>query len=129
LQEDGAPHLNVALTRATGVAKGYKAESVLILPADLPQVSKADLEAMLEAGREAPTVVIAPDHHHEGTNALYINPAGTIQYEFGERSFQRHSALAQKAGATLVVMDLPSLARDIDVPEDLDFLAAIEKGA
>lgn len=129
LQEDGAPHLNVALERATVVAQGYKADSVLILPADLPQVSKADIAAMLDAGREGPVVVIAPDHHHEGTNALYINPAGTIEYEFGEGSFQRHSALAQQAGATLIVMDLPSLARDIDVPEDLDFLAAIEKGA
>src|SRR3990172_12717211 len=90
LQEDGTPHLNVALQRATLVAKSYIAESVFILPADLPQIAKEDIAAMLEAGREAPAVVIAPDHHHEGTNALYINPAGLIEYDFGTGSFGRH---------------------------------------
>jgi 2-phospho-L-lactate guanylyltransferase len=125
LQEDGAPHLNVALQRATGVAQTYKADSVLIVPADLPQVSKTDLAAMLQAGENAPVVVIAPDHHHEGTNALYINPAGLIEYEFGPGSFASHSARAVAAGAELKVMELSSLARDVDVPADLDFLAEI----
>ena len=123
LQEDGTPLLNVALQRATVVAKSYMAESVFILPADLPQITKEDVAAMLEAGRTAPVVVIAPDHHHEGTNALYINPAGLIEYDFGAGSFQRHSQRAQAAGAELKVLELESLARDVDVPEDLSFLS------
>jgi 2-phospho-L-lactate guanylyltransferase len=127
LQEDGAPQLNLALERATVVAKSYMAESVLILPADLPQFNKADISLMLEAGREGPVVVIAPDHHHEGTNALFINPAGLIEYDFGEDSFARHSERARAAGATLIVLELASLAHDVDVPEDLGFLAAVEK--
>ena len=122
LQEDGAPHLNVALKRATVVAKSYLAESVLVLPADLPQISKEDIQAMLEAGSEPPVVVIAPDHRREGTNALFVNPAGLIEYDFGPDSFSRHSENAERAGAKLVVLDLPSLARDVDVPEDLGFL-------
>ncbi|MEX2143533.1 MAG: 2-phospho-L-lactate guanylyltransferase, partial [Anaerolineales bacterium] len=73
LREDGTPHLNVALERATVVARSYMAESVFILPADLPQIAREDIAAMLEAGRVAPVVVIAPDHRREGTNALYIN--------------------------------------------------------
>ena len=127
LQEDGAPKLNLALQRATVVAKNYMAESVLILPADLPQVSKKDVLAMLEAGREAPAVVIAPDHHREGTNALYINPAGLIEYDFGPGSFERHCERARLAEANLIILDLSSLARDVDVPEDLGFLP-IEAG-
>jgi len=122
LQEDGAPHLNVALKRATVVAKSYMAESVLVLPADLPQISKEDIHSMLEAGSEPPVVVIAPDHRREGTNALFVNPAGLIEYDFGPDSFSRHSENAEKAAAKLVVLDLPSLARDVDVPEDLGFL-------
>jgi len=122
LQEDGTPHLNVALQRATVVAKSYMAESVFILPADLPQIAKEDIAAMLEAGREAPAVVIAPDHHHEGTNALYINPAGLIEYDFGTGSFGRHCERARQAGASLKIVELPSLAHDVDVPEDLSFL-------
>ena len=123
LQEDGAPHLNVALQRATVVAKNYLAEGVLILPADLPQISKEDISAMLEAGSEPPVVVIAPDHHGQGTNALFVNPAGQIEYDFGEGSFQRHCESARKAGMNLKIVELVSLSHDIDVPEDLSFLS------
>jgi len=123
LQEDGTPLLNVALQRATVVAKSYMAESVFILPADLPQITREDVSAMLEAGREPPVVVIAPDHRHEGTNALYINPAGLIEYDFGAGSFERHCERARQAGAALKVLELQSLARDVDVPEDLSFLS------
>ncbi|MEX2161464.1 MAG: 2-phospho-L-lactate guanylyltransferase [Anaerolineales bacterium] len=127
LQEDGAPHLNVALQRATVVAKSYMADSVLILPADLPQIAKEDIAAMLEAGRQPPVVVIAPDHHREGTNALFINPAGLIEYDFGPGSFERHCERARRAKAGLKILDLPSLAHDIDVPDDLGFLAELPK--
>ena len=66
----------------------------------------------------------APDHHHEGTNALFMNPAGIIEYDFGSGSFERHCDRAHKAGAVLKILELPSLARDVDVPEDLGFLTA-----
>lgn len=128
LQEDGKPHLNEALKRATIVARSYKADSVLVLPADLPQLSVEDVEAMLEAGREPPVVVIAPDHRHEGTNALFMNPAGIIDYDFGPGSFQRHCDRAHKAGVVLKILELHSLARDVDVPEDLGFLTLEAKG-
>ncbi len=124
LQEDGAPHLNVALERAAAVAQSYHAQSLLVLPADLPQLAAADLQSMLEAGKQPPVVVLAPDHHREGTNALYMNPAGTIRFDFGEGSFDRHREQALAAGVDLKVMELPSLAHDVDVPEDLEFLAA-----
>ena len=122
VQEDGAPLLNVALTRATVIAQTFAAQGVLVLPADLPQIEREDIQAMVAAAKEAPVVVIAPDHHHEGTNALLINPAGLIEYDFGPNSFERHKQRAEEAGAKLVVCELPSLAHDVDVPEDLDFL-------
>jgi 2-phospho-L-lactate guanylyltransferase len=124
LQEDGRPLLNEALERATVVARSYHADSVLVLPADLPQLSAEDVAAMLEAGREAPVVVIAPDHHHEGTNALFMNPAGIIDYDFGPGSFERHCDRAHKAGVVLKILELHTLAHDVDVPEDLGFLTA-----
>ncbi|MDA1330166.1 MAG: 2-phospho-L-lactate guanylyltransferase [Chloroflexi bacterium] len=124
LLEDGAPHLNVALQRATQVAKSYKSQSVLVIPADLPQIQIEDIRAMLEAGSQPPVVVIAPDHRKEGTNALYLNPAGIIDYDFGEGSFLRHRQRALAAGAGLKICELPSLAHDVDLPEDLDFLSA-----
>lgn len=104
------------------MAQTYAATSVLVVPADLPQLSPTDVATMLQVGSEAPGVVIAPDHHHQGTNALYINPAGLIEYAFGEGSFAMHSARAGAAGAQLHIVELPSLSHDVDVPEDLDFL-------
>jgi 2-phospho-L-lactate/phosphoenolpyruvate guanylyltransferase len=122
VQEDGAPHLNVALTRATFVARAYNTHGVLVLPADLPLITVADIRAMMECASNPPVVVVAPDRHRNGTNALLISPPGLIKYEFGLRSFERHCELAAKAGARLEICNLPSLAFDVDWPEDLELL-------
>lgn len=122
VREDGKPHLNTALTRATVVAKVYGTSSVLVLPVDLPLLTRDDVLALLEKADQPPVVVIAPDRHQRGTNAMLVSPAGLIEYDFGDDSFQRHCDAARKAGARLEVVNLPSLALDLDVPEDLDEL-------
>ncbi|MCK5429334.1 MAG: 2-phospho-L-lactate guanylyltransferase [Anaerolineales bacterium] len=122
VQENGAPQLNIALARATVVAKNYVARGVLIVPADLPLISPEDVRAMLERVQSPPVVVVAPDRHRQGTNALLVCPVGLIEYEFGPDSFQRHCDLAQQAGARLEICELPSLALDVDLPEDLDLV-------
>jgi len=120
--EDGAPELNVALTRATIVAKTYATQGVLILPADLPLISSDDIRCLIEKAKDPPVVVIAPDRSYQGTNALLVCPAGLIPYEFGENSFDNHCSRAKEAGARLEVCELPSLTLDLDVPEDLEML-------
>jgi len=122
VQENGAPHLNVALARATILAKNYITRGILIVPADLPLITPEDVRAMLDRAKYPPVVVVAPDRHHQGTNALLVCPAGLIEYEFGPGSFQRHCALARHAGARLEICELPSLALDVDFPEDLDII-------
>jgi 2-phospho-L-lactate guanylyltransferase len=118
--EDGAPKLNVALARATIVARTYATRGVLIIPADLPLVAPEDVRAMLELGQDPPVVVVAPDRRRQGTNALLVCPAGLIEYDFGPGSFQRHCERARQAQARLEILELPSLALDMDLPEDLD---------
>ena len=120
LQENGSPQLNVALARATVVVKNYQTHGVLIVPADLPLLTPQDVHLMLERAVDPPVVVLAPDRHKQGTNCLLICPVGLIEYEFGPGSFQKHMAQAQAAGARLEIVDLPSLALDMDLPEDLD---------
>jgi 2-phospho-L-lactate/phosphoenolpyruvate guanylyltransferase len=122
VQENGAPHLNVALTRATIIAKQYSTRGVLIIPADLPLITAEDVRLMLERVKQPPVVVVAPDRHHQGTNALLVCPAGFIEYDFGPGSFQRHCDRALQAGARLEIFELPSLALDVDLPEDLDIV-------
>ncbi len=127
VREDGAPKLNTALQRATVVAQVYATRGVLVLPADLPLLTKTDIQAIIDRATDPPVVVIAPDRHGSGTNALLISPSGLIDYDFGENSFKRHCDRATKAGARLEVLQLPSLALDLDLPEDLVLLDGLRK--
>lgn len=120
VQENGAPLLNVALERATIVAKTYATAGVLVVPADLPLISPEDVRALLERAKDPPVVVVVPDRRRNGTNALLVCPTGLIEYDFGPDSFERHCRRALAAGARLEIFDLPSLALDVDLPEDLD---------
>jgi len=125
VQEKGAPGLNVALARATIVAMNYVTHGILIVPADLPLLTTEDVRAMLDRAKDPPVVVVAPDHHRQGTNALLVCPAGLIQYDFGPGSFQRHCERARKAGARLEISELRSLALDVDMPEDLEAVGSV----
>lgn len=126
VRENSQSELNVALRRATVVAQVYATRGVLVLPADLPLISSEDIRALIERAIDPPVVVIAPDRHEKGTNALLISPSGLIEYDFGENSFQRHCELVKKSGARLEVVNLPSLGLDLDVPEDLELVRKME---
>ncbi len=126
VQEDGQSHLNTALARATVVAQVHSTQGIMILPADLPLLTKDDVLALIDRAVKPPVVVIAPDRHNKGTNALLMFPAGLIEYDFGEGSFQRHCERARQAGAKLEIVELPSLALDLDLPEDLEMVRKLE---
>jgi 2-phospho-L-lactate guanylyltransferase len=124
--EDGAPQFNTAIQRATIVAQTQGARAVLILPADLPLVEASDLKALLSLGQIPPTVVIAPDRRKDGTNTLFINPAGLIEYGYGPGSFQLHCQRATEAGAKLEVVNCERIGLDLDLPEDLEMVGGLE---
>ena len=122
VQENGAPELNIALARATIVAKNYSTSGVLIMPADLPLITPEDVRAILDLAIDPPVVVLVPDRHRSGTNALLVCPVGLIEYDFGPGSFQRHCERANQVGARLEICELPSIALDMDLPEDLELV-------
>jgi 2-phospho-L-lactate guanylyltransferase len=126
VQEDGQPHLNTALTRATVIAQVHATQGVLILPVDLPLLTTDDVLTLIDRATKPPVVVIAPDRHGKGTNALLMVPPQQIKYEFGEGSFQRHCERAIQSGARLEIVDLPSLGLDLDLPEDLEMVRKLE---
>jgi len=107
-------------------------DALLILPADLPAVSGAEVERIVAAGEAAaaargggPVVVLVSDRARTGTNALLIAPPGAIPFLFGVGSRAAHAAAAAAAGAAYIELTSP-LALDIDTPEDV--LAAEEAG-
>lgn len=120
VQEQGSPQLNIALTRATMVALSHSVQGILIIPADLPLLTAEDIQEVIKRAENPPVVVVTPDRHQRGTNALLVSPPGLIQYEFGQSSFQKHCASAERAGARLEICTRKSVALDIDLPEDLE---------
>jgi 2-phospho-L-lactate guanylyltransferase len=53
---------------------------------------------------------------------LLITPPDALEPSFGPGSCQRHVALAQAAGIAHQIAQIPSLALDIDTPDDLGAL-------
>jgi 2-phospho-L-lactate guanylyltransferase (CobY/MobA/RfbA family) len=69
--------------------------NTLVLFADLPLISSADVRAIAaSAGR----VVVVPDRHREGTNGVLVreDPDGEFRYQFGEGSYRKHLAEADR---------------------------------
>ena len=104
----------------TAVARG--AERILLVPGDCPALDPVEVDDLLVSA--APGVVIVPDRHGSGTNALLLDPPTVMTPAFGPGSFARHAALANAAGATVRVGRLPSLELDVDTPGDLAALRA-----
>jgi 2-phospho-L-lactate guanylyltransferase len=108
--------LHEARTRYAGAA------AILILPSDLVALSATDVRAMLEAGHRAGDrcVVIAPDRHGRGTNALLLRPPGLIDFEFGRNSAARHAQRALAQGVQPIWFRSDSICLDLDSPDDLE---------
>jgi 2-phospho-L-lactate/phosphoenolpyruvate guanylyltransferase len=114
---------SAAAARGVQAAVEREAERVLLVPGDCPALDPAEVDALL-TGHDGREVVIVPDRHGSGTNALLLAPPGRIQPAFGTSSLARHVALARAAGAAVRVAALPSLALDVDTADDLAALEA-----
>lgn len=111
--------LNQALRQAATWVTMQESEAVLILPGDLPLLRVSDLEKIIESGQQTPAAVIAPCHHLEGTNALLLRPPTLFDFAFGPDSFAKHQQAARSVGLEPVIYRSPTVALDLDWPEDL----------
>lgn len=104
-------------------------ERVLLVPGDTPLLDPDELgELLRRAEAEATGVVVVPDRHGTGTNALLLRPPAAIEPAFGHGSCERHQTLAAAAGASCRVDAVPSLAIDVDTPDDLAELSTLLEG-
>jgi 2-phospho-L-lactate guanylyltransferase len=113
---------SAAALRGVRTAIAHGAQRVLLVPGDCPALVPAEVDELLASA--APGVVIVPDRHGSGTNALLLDPPTVLTPAFGPGSFARHAALAHAASATIRVGRLPSLELDVDTPGDLAALRA-----
>lgn len=97
------------------------APAILILHSDLVAVSVADIESIIaQCDDTRPSVVIAPDRHGHGTNALLLKPPAVIDFAFGPNSAQHHRAQAEAQGIQPALFHSQSISLDLDSPDDLE---------
>jgi 2-phospho-L-lactate guanylyltransferase len=116
---ESTPNLNDALEQARRVCYANGARVLLVIPADLPRLRVRDVEKMIALGEPAPRIVIAPAARDGGTNALLLNPADALAFQFGEASFARHCAAANGLNIPVTVYNSDTVTFDLDLPEDL----------
>ena len=122
---DPKPDLNASLEAGRQYVLAQGAESLLVLPTDLPKLSRQAMTHFLDHTKPpGPRIVIAHDQSRQGTNALFLRPANAIPFRFGINSGPIHRALATQAGIPLIEVRDPALAFDLDWPEDWAHLTA-----
>ncbi len=95
---------------------------VLVLPADLPLLTKPRLANFLDFC-EGHSLVMNPDQKKRGTNALWRNPSDIIDCQYsGTVSFDAHLAACREQGIDPTVTDKSWLANDLDSMDDLSWL-------
>jgi 2-phospho-L-lactate guanylyltransferase len=119
--------LNAALTFASDALARQGATGLLVLPVDVPLATAADIGAILNRMSANPSIVLCPSRSG-GTNALALRPPGLIPFRFGYRSSNAHQREARARGLALTLLPLPSLALDIDRPQDLPAVLAEPNG-
>jgi 2-phospho-L-lactate guanylyltransferase len=126
----GGGGLNEGLADGRAWARELGATALIVVPADLPAVSSAELERILDAARDvlaqgraaggaaAALVALVADRAGLGTNLLLLSPPGAIPFQFGPGSHAAHAASATLLGATYLELGGP-LSLDLDTPDDL----------
>ncbi|GAB5452074.1 MAG: hypothetical protein Hals2KO_24020 [Halioglobus sp.] len=93
-------------------------QTVLVLHADLPWLSTADLDAVLQP-RAQHKLVIGTDRHGRGTNLLAFSQGHGPAFRFGPDSRRLHESDANAANRPVGVLKRPGIELDVDEPEDL----------
>jgi 2-phospho-L-lactate guanylyltransferase len=110
---------NAAARRGIERAREMGIERVLLVPGDCPLLAPAELDELIGLSTQRVSALIVPDRHGTGTNALLLTPPEALAPSFGVGSHERHLGEAAAAGVAAQSVDVPSLALDVDTPEDL----------
>jgi 2-phospho-L-lactate guanylyltransferase len=121
VEDDERGH-NTAAARGIASIQEDGLERALLVPGDCPTLSVTDLNLLLTHAAGERSVLIVPDRHGTGTNALLLTPPDVLAPSFGPDSCRRHLADASAAGVPAEIVELDSLGLDVDTPDDLDAL-------
>ena len=115
--EDPGSGLNVALETAIEKVLEAGADSVVVVPVDVPLATAEDLHDLVDTGVTS-DVVLVPSRSDGGTNGLFLNPPNALRPQFGPASLSSHVKEAEAAGLRCSILDLPRLGLDVDTAKD-----------
>ena len=107
-----------AIAMATYVCEMRAIRTTLVIPADIPLITAAELQRVYDAAPLEGSVLV-PAGDGRGTNAALRSPAGLFPLRFGNDSFKPHLAAAQATGRPCIVLPLSGIGVDVDNPADL----------
>ena len=111
-----------SVDRASRLCEQIGVTGLLRVPLDLPLLQSKDLDELLEMDCDSPSLVIVPSRDGTGTNAMLRMPPTLFPSHFGNGSFAKHLAEAEKAGARIIVRRNSRLEMDVDDESDLRVL-------
>jgi 2-phospho-L-lactate guanylyltransferase len=117
--------LNEAIKQATKWCILNSADSVLILPSDIPLLLPEDVNQIIQLCTNRDSLVLSPSFNR-GTNALLQKPPNLLPTHFGQNSFHKHKTEAQNKGIPTMIYTSERVSLDVDSPEDLKKLLTIE---
>ncbi|MBV1877804.1 MAG: 2-phospho-L-lactate guanylyltransferase [Pseudomonadales bacterium] len=133
IPEPAKPGLIEAVTQVAKLVAEEGVDTLLFLPGDVPLVTVAELEIVLQSFKQAAlqgsepcsesaqraSFTIVPADDLGGSNCLLCSPPDCMQFGFGEDSFRRHLRFARARNIEPLVVKSPSIGLDVDTPDDL----------
>ena len=94
---------------------------LVVVHADLPALTVDEvLQLVGSLSVEGGGVVLAPDRHGVGTNALALGRPLSWTFQFGMDSIASHRRQAIRRGRAFEILSRPTIALDLDTPTDLE---------
>ena len=119
LREERQVSESASVDWASRICAERKVAGLLRLPIDLPLMRASDIDELLAVDCAAPAVVMVPSRDATGTNAILRMPPALFPSHFGEGSFAKHRAEAERAGARVIILRNARLEMDVDDEADL----------
>ncbi|MGH2774377.1 MAG: 2-phospho-L-lactate guanylyltransferase [Actinomycetota bacterium] len=117
--KDEGTGLNDALKLAIKDVVNDGADSVTVIPSDVPLAYEEDVRDLVDTGATS-DIVVVPSDDDGGTNGLYLAPPDLLEPRFGSASLKAHVDAASDRHLRCSILALPRLALDIDTIRDVE---------
>ena len=130
IEDDSAGQVNTGLNTAAQQIAAAGAATVVVIPGDLPTISGQDIDRLLAEHFKGITegISLCIAGRDSGTNALVCSPPDVLPFRFGHNSAARHLDAAAAAAIPARALTNQAFSRDIDTPDDLDWLTQQDPG-